>query len=91
MLLSTIENRLLTISTILADTKSHQYTPDRQTIKDIEYLGVTRESLHRKSGNKGIENNSESSTNIKPAKIEIILLSIFFCSHNALNYLYLFS
>lgn len=75
-MLSTIENRLLAISTILEDTKSHQYTPDTQTTTNIDNLEVRRENPHTKSGNKDIDNYSESTAKIKPARIGIILLSI---------------
>lgn len=74
--LSTIENRLLAISTILADTKSHQYTPDTQKTTNIDNLEVRRKNPHTKSGNKDIDNNSESTAKIKPVMIGIILLSI---------------
>lgn len=66
----------MAISTILADTKSHQYTPDTQTTTNIDNLEVRRENPHTKSGNKDIDNNSESTAKIKPVMIGIILLSI---------------
>lgn len=65
----------MAISTILADTKSHQYTPDTQTT-NIDNLEVRRKNPHTKSGNKDIDNNSESTAKIKPVMIGIILLSI---------------
>lgn len=66
----------MAISTILADTKSHQYTPDTQTTTNIDNLEVRRKNPHAKSGNKDIDNNSESTAKIKPVMIGIILLSI---------------
>lgn len=64
----------MAISTILADTKSHKYTPDTQTTTNIDNLEVRRKNPHTKSGNK--DNNSESTAKIKPVMIGIILLSI---------------
>lgn len=66
----------MAISTILADTKSHQYTPDTQTTTNIDNLEVRRKNPHTKSGIKDIDNNSESTAKKKPVMIGIILLSI---------------
>lgn len=62
--------------TILVDFESHLHKPDTETPRNIDDLVVNIENLDTEAGHKDIDNNSESTAKIKPARIEIILLTI---------------